>query len=474
MFKAPKSYVSFGEVVVKLRYRELFRCGLPAGVFPGGFEGGYPKVTVSLIIINTIVYVITSFNNMFMSIGSYWVEVGSYIPISLVEDPSNIYRVFTSMFLHGDILHIFFNMYFLYIFGRGVENTLGSLRFLILYFTSGIFATIFHTAFSYIQGVTALMIPALGASGAISGVLAAYLMFYPGTSLSACWFFFVFPVCFTVRASYWLLFWFATQVIYGYARLGAAVAFFAHAGGFVAGIALLLLLVNKERLEMLRFWRSYGSLFNIVFREVTVTGLGRITKLILAILIASLIAGSAVIASDVKQLDIYVANISGKVVGITDLDEYVVFAIVNDELEIPAIANVYTRILVNRLVGLDMFMNKSAANTIVNLIGIKTYSKLPLRGLVVDVPTYIENLTLIYDSLGILREAYGSIDTVVVSIRDTTYRFESNITYFFKINIESSYNGSKLVISTAIASFTISTIALLVSLFRDRELAVIS
>jgi len=464
----------FGEVVVKLMYRKLFRCGLPAGVFPGGFEGSYPKVTVSLIIINTIVYVITSFNNMFMSIGSYWVEVGSYIPISLVEDPSNIYRVFTSMFLHGDILHIFFNMYFLYIFGRSVENTLGSLRFLILYFTSGIFATIFHTAFSYIQGVTALMIPALGASGAISGVLAAYLMFYPGTSLSACWFFFMFPVCFTVRASYWLLFWFATQVIYGYARLGAAVAFFAHAGGFVAGIALLLLLVNKERLEMLRFWRSYGSLFNIVFREVTVTGLGRITKLILAILIASLIAGSAVIAGDVKQLDIYVANISGKVVGITDLDGYVVFAIVNDELEIPAIANVYARILVNRLVGLDMFMNKSAANTIVNLIGIKTYSKLPLRGLVVDVPTYIENLTLIYDSSGILREAYGSIGTVVVSIIDTTYRFESNITYVFKINIESSYNGSKLVISTAIASFTISTIALLVSLFRDKELAVIS
>jgi O-antigen/teichoic acid export membrane protein len=110
------------------------------------------------------------------------------------------------------------------------------------------------------------------------------------------------------------------------------------------------------------------------------------------------------------------------------------------------------------------------------LIIITAYSisKLPLRGLVVDVPTYIENLTLIYDSSGILREAYGSIGTVVVSIIDTTYRFESNITYVFKINIESSYNGSKLVISTAIASFTISTIALLVSLFRDKELAVIS
>lgn len=472
-FKLSK-HVGFGEVVIKLRCRRLFRFGLPAGVFPGGFEGGYPKATVALIIINVVVYIITSFNKMFMSVGDYWVEVGSYIPISLVEDPSNIYRIITSMFLHGDILHIFFNMYFLYIFGKSVENTLGPLRFLILYFTSGIFATIFHTAFSYIQGATALMVPALGASGAISGVLAAYLMFYPGTSLSACWFFFIFPVCFTVRASYWLLFWFATQVIYGYARLGAAVAFFAHAGGFVAGIALLPLLISKERLEMLRFWRSYGSLFNVVFREVTIAGLGRITKLILAVLIASLVAGSAIIASDVRQLDIYVVNVSGKAVGITDLDDYVVFAIVNDALEIQTITNTYTRILINRLAGLDLLMNKSAVGKTISLVGVNTYSKLPIRGLIVNVPTYIENLTLTYDSSGVLREAYGTINTVVVSIKDTTYRFENNITYIFKINIESSYSSSKLITSTAISSFTVSTIALLVALFKDKDLAVIS
>jgi hypothetical protein len=119
-------------------------------------------------------------------------------------------------------------------------------------------------------------------------------------------------------------------------------------------------------------------------------------------------------------------------------------------------------------------MNKSAVGKTISLVGVNTYSKLPIGGLIVNVPTYIENLTLTYDSSGVLREAYGTINTVVVSIKDTTYRFENNITYVFKINIESSYSSSKLITSTAISSFTVSTIALLVALFKDKDLAVIS
>ncbi|MEM0361214.1 MAG: rhomboid family intramembrane serine protease [Sulfolobales archaeon] len=463
-----------GGATIKLGNLSRYLFGLPTGILPEGYEFGYPKATVALILANVAVYIISSLSNMFMSIGGYWVEVGSYIPILLVEDPTNIYRVFTSMFLHGDILHIFFNMYFLYIFGRGVENSLGSLRFVILYFISGILATVFHTAFSYIQGPYALMIPALGASGAISGVLAAYLMFYPGTSLSACWFFFIFPVCFTVRASYWLIFWFATQVIYGYSRLGAAVAFFAHAGGFVAGIALLPILVRKERLELLRGWRSYGHIFNIIFREVeAVRGLGRTSKLLLSALIASLIAGSAVIASDVSQLTIYVAGVSGRAVGIAELNDSIVFTVVNNNVEVQTITNTYTRILINRLVGLDLMINKSASSSSLELINLNTTSKLRVRDSVVNVPTYIESLRLNYDDNGVLKEAYGSFKTVIVSIMTNTYRFGDSITYEFRISVVGYYDASKMVTSTALTSLATSTVALAVVLFRDRELTIV-
>ncbi|MEM0453675.1 MAG: rhomboid family intramembrane serine protease [Sulfolobales archaeon] len=461
-------------VNIKLPYVCRYLRGLPTGVFPGGYELGYPKGTVALILINVATYVITSLNNMFMSISDYWVELGSYIPILMIEDPLNLYRVFTSMFLHGDILHIFFNMYFLYIFGKSVENSLGSSRFLMLYFMSGILATVFHTAFSYIQGAYALMIPALGASGAISGVLAAYLMFYPGTSLSACWFFFIFPVCFTVRASYWLLFWFATQVIYGYSRLGAAVAFFAHAGGFVAGIALLPLVIRRERIELLRAWRNYGHLFNVIFRDIEfVSGLGRLAKILLSVLIASLIAGSAIIISDVNQLDIYVANVNGRALNIAELNESIVFGLVNNNIEVQTITNTYTRILINRLVGLDLLINKTASSSSLEVVGLNTTSKLKIGDSVVNVPVYIERLSLVYGDNGVLKEVYGIFRTVVVSIATNSYRFGESITYDFKIEVIEHYDASRMIVSTGLVSLATSALALMVALFRDKELTIV-
>ncbi|NHV46010.1 MAG: rhomboid family intramembrane serine protease, partial [Candidatus Verstraetearchaeota archaeon] len=133
-----------------------------------------PKTTLALIFSNIIIYFISSIENSFLSIGDYWLSNGAFVP-SLLFDPSQLYRIFTSMFLHADLVHLFFNMYFLYIFGRAVEETLGGKRFFILYILSGIAASIFHTAFSFLQGPMGYVIPAIGASGAISGVLGAYL-----------------------------------------------------------------------------------------------------------------------------------------------------------------------------------------------------------------------------------------------------------------------------------------------------------
>lgn len=451
--------------------------GLPMGTAGVGFEVGYPKATLALIIVNVVTYVLTSLNNLLTSIGDYWLEVGGYAPLLLIEDPQNIYRVFTSMFLHADILHIFFNMYFLYVFGKAVEGALGSTRFLLLYITSGIAASVFHTAFSYLQGITSMLVPAIGASVAISGVLGAYLMLYPGTSLTACWFFFIFPMCFTVRAAYWLLFWFATQVFYGYARLGTAVAFFAHAGGFVAGIALLPVVINSARHEALRMWGRYGSLFNVIFRGLNnlSRGLGTASKAVLAALIASLAAGSAYMLADVSQdSGFYVMDVSAKVNGLQELSYSVPVTVVNGGVELQPIPDTYVRILMNRLQGLDLIFSKALASNVVELAGVERGSKLSVGYDVIEVPTYIEYFKATYDNVGLLMSAYGKLRTYVVSIRGTWYTFSESVYYEFNIRTSGRYEVSGLIQPTALASAAISLAALLVTVLKDRDLAIIS
>ncbi|MEM0286285.1 MAG: rhomboid family intramembrane serine protease, partial [Candidatus Methanomethyliaceae archaeon] len=95
------------------------------------YKPSRPKVTLALIISNIIIYIITSLENNFLSISDYWVSIGSFIPSSIFVI-NQLYRIFSSMFLHADLFHIFFNMYFLYIFGRAVEEALGGKRFLLL------------------------------------------------------------------------------------------------------------------------------------------------------------------------------------------------------------------------------------------------------------------------------------------------------------------------------------------------------
>ncbi|MDI6805787.1 MAG: rhomboid family intramembrane serine protease, partial [Candidatus Bathyarchaeia archaeon] len=197
------------------------------------------------------------------------------------------------MFLHADFFHMLFNMYFLYLFGRAVENVLGGLKYLALYLISGIASSIFHTAFSFLGGSTAYVIPAIGASGAISGVLGAYLILYPGTSLIMGWMFFFFPMFFRIKAAYYLIFWFATQLIYGYARLAESTAVFAHVGGFIAGIALLPLLAKKERISQLKLLRNIALPPYLTFIPGKTVGLGSITKTIVAVLLSSLLVGAA-------------------------------------------------------------------------------------------------------------------------------------------------------------------------------------
>ena len=156
-----------------------------------------------------------------------------------------IVTVFTSMFLHGGLFHIAGNMLYLWIFGDNVEDTLGHLRFLALYLLSGVGAAGAQTLMS-----PASQVPMIGASGAISGVLGAYLFLFPHASVLTLITFGFFIRFVQVPAVIVLGFWIVVQVLSGFLSYGAAakgaadgggVAWFAHIGGFVAGLMLLFL-----------------------------------------------------------------------------------------------------------------------------------------------------------------------------------------------------------------------------------------
>ena len=141
----------------------------------------------------------------------------------------------TSMFMHGGWMHLLGNMLFLWVFGNNIEDSMGHLRFLFFYLACGVAASLAHVFFS-----PASQVPMVGASGAISGVMGAYILLYPGARVRTYFppFFF-----FRIRAFFFLLLWFVLQLYDGLAVPGmpeeGGVAVWAHIGGFVAGLLLI-------------------------------------------------------------------------------------------------------------------------------------------------------------------------------------------------------------------------------------------
>jgi membrane associated rhomboid family serine protease len=162
------------------------------------------------------------------------------------EFPAPFVTIFTSMFLHGGLLHVGGNMLYLWIFGDNVEDTLGHGRFFVLYVVSGIGAAMAQTLMN-----PASQIPMVGASGAVSGILGAYLVLFPHATILTLITFGFFIRFVHVPAIVVLGFWIVLQLLSGFVTYGMAsrsggemggVAWFAHIGGFVAGIVLLFML----------------------------------------------------------------------------------------------------------------------------------------------------------------------------------------------------------------------------------------
>lgn len=160
-----------------------------------------------------------------------------FIP-GLQPTPIHVYlTTITSMFMHGDWAHLLFNMLFLWIFGDNIENRLGHLRYILFYLLCGVIASLSHVAATFFSPSNPL-VPSLGASGAISAVLGAYLFLFPGRRVKMI----LLYVIVSVPAWVTLGLWIALQVVNGLGILGGGndgVAYAAHIGGFVAGMLLI-------------------------------------------------------------------------------------------------------------------------------------------------------------------------------------------------------------------------------------------
>lgn len=217
----------------------------------------FSLVNWTLILANVVVFL---FEGALGEGAERLVAVFGVVPARLLEQPGpdQIATLFTSMFLHGGWSHLVSNMLALYIFGDNVEDRMGGGRYLAFYLICGVIAALTHVFFNPDSPI-----PTIGASGAISGVLGAYLILYPTARVITLIPIFFLPWLVEIPALVYLGFWFVSQLLNGTLTIimGAqgfgGVAWWAHAGGFVAGIALVGLFIqrrNRRRTYTDEYW----------------------------------------------------------------------------------------------------------------------------------------------------------------------------------------------------------------------------
>ena len=193
----------------------------------------FPHITILLITSNIIIFLYQISQSMtpFVIFETY-----GLIPAQLIETPVRMYpTIYSSMFLHSGIAHLMGNMLYLWIFGNNIEDVLGKFRFIIFYLVCGTLASMGHI-------VTDLQsdVPMVGASGAISGILGAYLVLFPFTRVKTLVFLGFLITIVRVPAIILLVIWMLIQVFSGVVAGDGGVAWFAHIGGFIAGMLLIL------------------------------------------------------------------------------------------------------------------------------------------------------------------------------------------------------------------------------------------
>jgi len=202
-------------------------------------------VTGTLIALNTIVF-------LYQNTLSYYRLDQFVTNWGIVPDDLRLISLLTSMFLHGGWMHLLGNMLFLWVFGRNLEDLIGGSRFLIFYLVCVLVAGVVQViANPYAR------VPTIGASGAIAGVMGAYLIKFPRSQIDTLVLLIVFFTRVTIPAPFYLLFWFGMQFLNGLESIGqrsytgGGVAVFAHIGGFIAGMVFIKLFPSRQR------WRHW-------------------------------------------------------------------------------------------------------------------------------------------------------------------------------------------------------------------------
>lgn len=198
-----------------------------------------PIVTGGLIVVNVLIFFYQISLDAFST--NHLISAYGIVPDRLV-----VHSLVTSMFFHGGWMHLIGNMWFLWIYGDNVEDILGRAKYLLFYLGCGVIAGLVHIGFNLGSRV-----PTIGASGAIAGVMGAYMVKFPRSRIVTLVILFVFFTTFEIPAYVILIYWFVIQIFSlvgsDSAAAGGGVAWAAHVGGFVAGMLLILLMRTQER-----------------------------------------------------------------------------------------------------------------------------------------------------------------------------------------------------------------------------------
>jgi rhomboid family protein len=209
-----------------------------------------PVVTYALVAANVLFFLLE------LSSGDAFIERWAFVPTRFLANPAGEFAtIFTSMFMHAGWVHLLGNMLYLWIFGDNVEDRLGHALFFVFYILCGIGATLAQLAFSLGSNI-----PNLGASGAIAGVLGAYLFMFPGRRVNVLLGRIVTPMSALVVIGFWIVLQIFSQVSAFTASSqteGGGVAYMAHIGGFVTGIVLTFLLGGARRALPPTSYRGY-------------------------------------------------------------------------------------------------------------------------------------------------------------------------------------------------------------------------
>lgn len=208
----------------------------------------FPFFTVTIIGLNIGIYLIQTFTGNTERFALLYGAIPSSILTFQSTQPIHPFlTVFSSMFLHGGLFHLAGNMLYLWIFGNNIEDSLGHFKFLLFYLLAGVFAAYSH---AILEGPSS-NIPMIGASGAISGILGAYLVLYPHAKVHTLMFFGFFVQVIKIPALIVIGFWAIIQILNGIVTASIAaqggVAWFAHVGGFLFGLVTIRLWRPRRR-----------------------------------------------------------------------------------------------------------------------------------------------------------------------------------------------------------------------------------